>query len=85
MAANSLKPGYYFSREGTHELLKIDEESKAWIVPIYHLDHPGLLAYPEVNNIARGSIAYGDYGTARKEIQEALKDKSYSTVSFFFA
>ena len=83
MSANSLKPGYYFSKEATHELLKIDEDSKAWIVPICHLDFPVLLDSPEINNMARGSIAYGDYGLARKEIQDALKDTNQNTVRIF--
>ena len=83
MSVSSLRPGYYFSKEATNELIKINEDSKVWIVPIFHLDFPVLLDYPEVNNIARGSVAYGDYGLARKEIQDALKDRNQSTVRTF--
>ena len=63
--------------------LKIDDELKVWIVPITLLDYPALLDYPEVKNKATGSISFGDYGPARKEIQEAMNDFTFSTVGIF--
>ena len=83
MPGHHLKPGYYYSKESTHELMKIDEESKIWIVPTLLLDYPVLLDYPEVKNTATGSFTYGDYGPARKEIQDILKDSASSTVGIF--
>ena len=79
-----LKPGYYYSKEATNELWKVDEEFKIWIVPIILLDYPVLLDYPEVKSIATGSLTYGDYGLARKEIQDALKDTTSSKVGIFY-
>ena len=80
MSQKAWKTGYYYSKQSTNELLMIDEESKVWIVPILLLDYPALLDYPEVKNIALGSCTSGDYGFARKEIQEALHDTTESTV-----
>ena len=40
MSQKVLKTGYYYSKQSTHELLMIDEESKVWIVPIHLLDYP---------------------------------------------
>ena len=81
---HQLKPGYYYSKEATNELWKVDEEFKIWIVPIILLDYPVLLDYPEVKSIATGSLTYGDYGLARKEIQDALKDTTSSKVGIFY-
>ena len=83
ISAHPLKPGYYYSKESTNELWKVDEEFKIWIVPIILLDYPVLLDYPEVKSIATGSLTYGDYGLARKEIQDALNDATLSTVGIF--
>ena len=80
MSQKAWKTGYYYSKQCTNELLMIDEESKVWIVPILLLDYPALLDYPEVKNIALGSCTFGNYGLARKEIQEALNDTTESTV-----
>ena len=80
MSQKAWKTGYYYSKQSSHELLMIDEESKVWIVPIHLLDYPALLDYPEVKNTALGSCTFGDYGLARKEIQEALHDTTESTV-----
>ena len=80
MTTQQLKKGYYYSKQETSELLMIDEESKVWIVPIILLDYPALLEYPEVKNSATGSFSFGDFGLAKKEIQEALQDKTQSTV-----
>ena len=77
---NPLLKGFYYSKESTHELLKIDEDFTVWILPVTLLDYPALLDYPEVKLKATGTISFGDYGLARKEILEALKDLSLSTV-----
>lgn len=77
---NPLLKGFYYSKESTHELLMIDEDFKVWILPVTLLDYPALLDYPEVKLKATGSISFGDYGLARKEILEALNDSSLSTV-----
>jgi hypothetical protein len=83
MSKKAWKTGYYYSKQSSHELLMIDEESKVWIVPIHLLDYPALLDYPEVKNTALGSFTFGDYGLARKEIQEALHDTTESTVGIY--
>ncbi len=80
MSEIKLKKGYYYSKENTDELWIIDEQSKVWIVPITLLEYPALLDYPEVKNVGSGSIAYGDYGPAHKELQQSLNDLKLSTV-----
>ena len=75
-----LKKGYYYSKQATNELMKIDDDFKVWILPLMILDFPVLLDYPEVKHIGTGSFDFGDYGHARKEIQEALNDSTLSTV-----
>ena len=81
---NPLLKGFYYSKESTHELLKIDEDFTVWILPVTLLDYPALLDYPEVKLKATGSISFGDYGLARKEIQDALKDTTSSKVGIFY-
>ena len=56
------------------------KNQKFGLFPYSFLDYPALLDYPEVKNIALGSCTSGDYGLARKEIQEALHDTTESTV-----
>ena len=81
MSVNPLKKGYYYSRENTHRLLKVDDKSKVWIIPIFLLDYPVLLDYPEVKSSVTASFAYGDFGIAREEIQKVLNDSTSGSVS----
>ena len=81
MSGNPLKKGYYYSKENTHRLLKVDDKSKVWIIPIFLLDYPALLDYPEVKSSATVTFAYGDFGLAREEIQKVLNDSTSGTVS----
>ena len=78
----TLRKGYYYSKQRTSDLLKSDGQSVVWVVPIMLLDYPVLLDYPEVKG-SKGTFTIGDYGLARKEIQEAMKDTTKSTVGIY--
>ena len=83
MSKITLRKGYYYSKERTNELLKSNGQSEVWVVPIMLLDYPVLLDYPEVKG-SKGTFAIGDYGVARKEIQEAINDTTKSTVGIYW-
>ena len=78
----TLRKGYYYSKQRTNDLLKTNGESEVWVVPVMLLEYPVLLDYPEVKG-SKGTFTIGDYGLARKEIQEAINDTTKSTVGIY--
>ena len=84
MSELTLRKGYYYSKQRTNELLKTSgqSEGEVWVIPVMLLDYPVLLDYPEVKG-SKATFTIGDYGLARKEIQEAINDTTKSTVGIY--